>query len=304
MSRFLLAVLALILIPIQPSAQVITSISYGITVTVLNTSSTGAVTGSTFAMNAQNASVFTLTITANGAALSTVLQASNDNTNWFDITTCTTATGCVYNSGVVAFKFIRVNQVTRTGGTSTTASVFSTRAFSGSSSGTVGTNISGNLLFSPDATWSIGLVSSLRPIDVFVANRMLAGQTVQAGAGFGIQWAGRSVMVSTSNGQWQVTNAATTQGVELNIVGPPTLNSCAGATVVAGSRNSAGRVDTTTATCVLNFSQAFTNAPLCTMNNLTANRGNISATTTTTITFSNLTAGDNVTWICMGRIGT
>lgn len=103
------------------------------------------------------------------------------------------------------------------------------------------------------------------------------------------------------------TDAAGTTGIQINSgSGQPgfTSTQCATGTITTGSRNTAGQVTATGATsCGITFaSPAWTNAPFCTMSNQTANRGNISTVTTTLFTLTNLTAGDVVTWNCLGRI--
>lgn len=128
----IIAVFALILaLSTTVKSQPITLISFGPTVTILNTTSAGAVTGSTFALPGGNANVFTWTVVPVGApsAISIALQVSNDNSAWFALSTCTTAAGCIFNSGVNAYKFVRSVQTSRTGGTSTTATVNTARAY-------------------------------------------------------------------------------------------------------------------------------------------------------------------------------
>lgn len=146
-------------------AQPITVISFGPAVTVLNTSSTGAVNGSTFALPGTNANVLTWQVTADGSALSASLQVSLDGTNWNTLSTCTTAAGCIYNAGVNAYVFVRVIQTSRTGGTATTSTINTDRAYSI----TNGTSpvLSGNLLFSPDSTYNIGAASNSGPNQIW-----------------------------------------------------------------------------------------------------------------------------------------
>src|SRR5215203_3696305 len=106
-------VLSIVLITsIIVNSQVFT-ISFGPRVTTLSTASTGAVTGNTYALPGGNASVVSWQSTADGSALSTVLQASIDNSSWTTIASCAVAAGCLSSTGVIGYPFIRTNQVSR-----------------------------------------------------------------------------------------------------------------------------------------------------------------------------------------------
>jgi hypothetical protein len=84
----------------------------------------------------------------------------------------------------------------------------------------------------------------------------------------------------------------------------PTLNACAGATVVAGSTDVAGQVNTATASCAINFSRVWNTAPTCMLTDYTGARAGMSLTVTTTvITAAGLTAADNWGWFCVGKSG-
>lgn len=81
----------------------------------------------------------------------------------------------------------------------------------------------------------------------------------------------------------------------------PTLTSCGTGTVLTGSKDGAGGFTVTGATaCTVTFSAAWSVAPICVAEDITANRGNISAISTTAMTVSNLTDGDVVRWLCVG----
>lgn len=81
----------------------------------------------------------------------------------------------------------------------------------------------------------------------------------------------------------------------------PTVSSCGTGAVLAGSKDAAGQVTATGATsCVVVFAAAWANAPFCVVENLTANRGNVSEITTAQMTVSNLTDGDVFQWLCVG----
>ena len=92
-----------------------------------------------------------------------------------------------------------------------------------------------------------------------------------------------------------------TQGIEFN-VDSVTLGACGTGAITTGSRGAAGEVTATGATsCAVNFTTAWTNRPFCTMDDETVVGGRISAVSTTAITFAGLTAGDVVSWHCIGR---
>lgn len=91
--------------------------------------------------------------------------------------------------------------------------------------------------------------------------------------------------------------------VEMVSSGTPAVSSCGDGALATGSTDSVGRVNATNATaCTITFSNALgTNGASCIVENVTANRGNVSAVSTTAFTVSNLTAGDDFDYICMGR---
>ena len=176
MRRYIVAAsVALVLaIVVKTYAQPTTVISFGPAVTVLNTASTGAVTGSTFALPGSNANVLTWQITADGSALSASLQVSLDGTNWITLSTCSTAAGCIYNAGVNAYVFVRVTQTSRTGGTVTTSSINTDRAYSTANGASP--VLSGNLNFSPHNTYTIGSsVNALAPQFIYSGTGVYAG---------------------------------------------------------------------------------------------------------------------------------
>lgn len=88
-----------------------------------------------------------------------------------------------------------------------------------------------------------------------------------------------------------------------NFSGPPVASSCGDGALQTGSTNSSGRVVGTTQTaCTLTFSNTFGgNAADCQIENITANRGNVTASSSTAFTVSNLTAGDDFMYWCTGR---
>lgn len=161
-------------------AQITTVISFGPAVTVLSTTSTGAVNGSTFALPGTNANVLTWQITADGSALNASLQVSLDGTNWVTLSTCSTASGCIYNSGVNAYVFVRAIQTSRTGGTTTTSQINTDRAY-GTSAGR-NPVVAGNITFSPDNTYDIGASGANRPRSEYIGTSTIIG-TNPAAAG-------------------------------------------------------------------------------------------------------------------------
>lgn len=176
-------VIASLIAAIVVYAQPTPVISFGPVVTVFNTTSTGAVNGSTYALPGGNANVLTWQLVPVGgpSAISASLQVSLDGTNWITLSTCTTTTGCIYNAGVNAYTFVRTIQTSRTGGTSTTASIATTRAYGLAN----GSNpiLSGNLLFSPDGTYDIGASGANRPRIIYTSSSIIAGGNI-ASSGF------------------------------------------------------------------------------------------------------------------------
>lgn len=213
MRRYIVAasVALALAIVVKTYAQPTTVISFGPAVTVLNTSSTGAVTGNTFALPGSNANVLTWQITADGSALSATLQVSLDGTNWNTLSTCTTATGCIYNAGVNAYVFVRTVQTSRTGGTVTTASVNTDRAYATQN----GANpiLSGGLLFSPDNTYDIGASATNRPRIIY------AGTNVVAGSSGIFNWSGRGYLNAPADGIFTLNNNAGTDFSRLQFGG-------------------------------------------------------------------------------------
>lgn len=105
------------------------TLSYGTLGTSITTSSTGASTGTAFAVPSSYAAIITWQVFANGSALSVNLEGSNDNSAWSVIDTQTTAAGGLKNFGFTAVKFVRCSQVSRTGGTSTICTIVINRGF-------------------------------------------------------------------------------------------------------------------------------------------------------------------------------
>lgn len=137
--------IALILVGISVAAQSgARTISFGTTQTSLSATSTGAVTGTTFALPSGAAAVVSWQIIHSPApsAFSASLQASLDGTNFNTIDTSTTLTGEVRTIATQgAWKFLRINQNSRTGGTTTTGILSVARGWpltSSNISGTVG----------------------------------------------------------------------------------------------------------------------------------------------------------------------
>lgn len=127
-----LLVLGLLLIPSKANAQ--STATYGTLVTSLDTTSTGAVNGTIFAVPSSYAALIQWTVVADGSALSVALQCSLDNVSYFTVDTITTATGGTRQFGFTACKFVRINAVSRTGGTSSIGTLVTSRGFITSSS--------------------------------------------------------------------------------------------------------------------------------------------------------------------------
>lgn len=107
-----------------------------------------------------------------------------------------------------------------------------------------------------------------------------------------------------SAGQLNITDVDGTPDFNINVSGAPALSTCGDGALATGSSNTSGRVTsaTTMTACTLTFSVAYpANGADCVINNLVANRGNVTAASTTAFTVSNLTAGDDFMYHCFGR---
>lgn len=104
-------------------------------------------------------------------------------------------------------------------------------------------------------------------------------------------------------GLLNISDADATPDLNFNVNGSPTLSTCGDGAVATGSSNTSGRVNSTDATaCTLTFSVSFGgNSADCWIANLTANRGFVSAASSTAMTVSSLTAGDDFMYFCVGR---
>lgn len=100
-----------------------------------------------------------------------------------------------------------------------------------------------------------------------------------------------------------ITDANGTPDLNLNVSGTPTLGTCGDGALATGSSNTSGRVTSTDATaCTVTFSASFGgNSADCVMANLIANRGFVSAASSTAFTVTGLTAGDDFMYWCAGR---
>jgi hypothetical protein len=83
----------------------------------------------------------------------------------------------------------------------------------------------------------------------------------------------------------------------------PSIGTCGTGTLATGSSDTSGRFTATGATaCTITFGTTFGgNSADCTIANMTADRGNVSAASSTAFTVSNLTDGDVVAYHCVGR---
>lgn len=165
-------------------AQPNISLSFNTAQIVLSTSGTGVVTGSTYALPGGAVNALTWQITHNGSAINIALQASLNGTNWYQVDVSTNASGEIRNYGFNAFKFIRIAQTSRTGGTSTVVTVTAARGFTGTSAAIGGTvTHNGNLLFVPDNTYDIGASGANRPRIIYTSSSIIAGGNI-ASSGF------------------------------------------------------------------------------------------------------------------------
>lgn len=132
-STFILLAVLLSLIAIRVETQ--TLVNYGESNTSLSTSLTTAVSGSSFSIPSTYAYIVTWTVLSDGSAESSILEGSMDNSAWNTVDTQTGATGGSKNFGFTGYRFLRVSQVSRTGGTTTTGTFSVARGFINSSSG-------------------------------------------------------------------------------------------------------------------------------------------------------------------------
>jgi len=111
------------------------------------------------------------------------------------------------------------------------------------------------------------------------------------------------IMTRVATGVLNVSGPSSTPDFGINVSGSPTLSTCGDGALQTGSSNSSGRVVGTTQTaCTLTFSATFGgNSADCLIENITANRGNVTAASSTAFTVSNLTAGDDFMYFCVGR---
>ena len=178
MKKYLVS-LAVILIPLAITAQVTTSLLFNTAQQVLSTAGTGVVTGSSYALPGGAVNSLAWQITHNGSAINIALQASLDGTNWYQVDTSTAASGEIRNYGFNAFKFIRIAQTSRTGGTSTVVTVTAARGYTSTTS-TTSPTLSGHLLFNPDNTYDIGSNGALRPRNIYAAGTIFSANNIAA----------------------------------------------------------------------------------------------------------------------------
>lgn len=181
--------------------------------------------------------------------------------------------------------------------------------------------LTGNLLFSPDDTYDIGVNGATRPKTVWVGTGGISavgtiassnGSLSATNGGVTINAAGAyafSTRVNLKSGAdklFSIVDTALATGMEISM-GTPTLGTCTGGSLVSGSHNFGGEVTgNTSGSCVITFgAPAFTNTPFCVLNDettLTAIR--ISARSASSITVTGAVSGDAFQFICLGRIGT
>lgn len=151
--------------------------SYGTTVTSLNSSSTGAVTGISFAVPSSYAAIITWQVVADGSALNVNLEGSNDNVTYSTVDSQTIALGGIKNFGFTSVKFIRCSQVSRTGGTNTSCTLVINRGFIN------GGNFSLNRVLTGDGTTTAPAYSFLsEPTTGF--SRSASGKIIFSGTMF------------------------------------------------------------------------------------------------------------------------
>lgn len=162
------------------------------------------------------------------------------------------------------------------------------------------------LTFSPTNTFDIGTnTTTLAPRTVYAGTNVIAGTNIAMGGSVigGVGATLTRLNLATTDGQAFFANNASTSVLRLNVTGAPALSSCGDGALDTGSTNTSGRVNATNATaCTLTFSTAFPGSSAdCLIENITANRGNVTASSASAFTVSNLTAGDDFMYHCLGR---
>ena len=170
MKKLLLALILLIpisLIGTRVNAQVLAN--YGESNTSLSTASNGVVAGTSFSIPSTYAYTVTWQMIADGSALSASLECSLDNSTYFIVDTQTTALGGTKNFGFTGCRFLRISQVSRTGGTATTGSFVIARGFINNAGGSPsGLSIAGPALFSDGLVGSPSIAfASEIPLGIF-----------------------------------------------------------------------------------------------------------------------------------------
>lgn len=184
------------------SAQPTSSLQFGVTTEILNTTSTGAVNGAAFSLPTQTANVLTWQLNPVGgpSAINVTFQVSLDGSNWININVMTGTTASSALTGVNSYRFVRAIQTSRTGGTSTQVLLSVGRAYQMNSSASAAPTVNGTMTFNPDTTYDIGLSGDLRPRRIYMGNN---GQIHMGGSG-----GSRGFMTGTADGVFQFTNAA------------------------------------------------------------------------------------------------
>lgn len=143
-------------------------------------------------------------------------------------------------------------------------------------------------------TLSINALSSAGGVTTTGTGTITSAASVTTSAAGYLNWIGRSRTYSPADGQWFASNNTDTFGVVLKFLAVPTIGACGTSpSVAADSTDSVGTIVVGTATpasCVLNFSSAWTKAPKCTVNVVTATAADVRAVgvsaTTTVLTIT------------------
>jgi len=132
----------------------------------------------------------------------------------------------------------------------------------------------------------------------FFAGGLVVAQTItsslqlsqDARGNFGVDSSGNLVMFNNRHFNAQTTST------------PPTLGTCTGGTLTAGSTDFSGQVTgATAATCAVVFGQTYGTAPRClvTPNNATAATTFVTAAATTGFTFNQTATTTTFNWLCV-----
>lgn len=162
--KILLIVLFYTILPaFSGTADAQATATYGTLVTSLSTTSTGAVSGTSFALPGGAAAVITWNVTYTGSPnpVAVFLECSLDNTTFYTIASSTVIAGDLQTTGFTAAKFCRISQTSKTGAGTTTGTFVTQRGFN------LTGNTAGSLGFSDGTSTAPSIFSTSNPTNGF-----------------------------------------------------------------------------------------------------------------------------------------